>query len=121
MDRTLCLVNVGVARFHGGDVGKDLMVTEVAVHGVEDFHCVGWLVGGGGEVARLIGILCTLQRSPETPTIMGQDFFCSHKSWASIDEFTTRSLLTRKSPLSTGNSICHHRGNYLRGISNVTS
>lgn len=53
VDRALCLVDVGIARFHGGDVGKDLVITEVAIHGVEDFHCVGWLAGGG-EVARLI-------------------------------------------------------------------
>lgn len=42
VDRALCLVNVGVARFHGGDVREDFVIAEVAIHGVEDLHRVGW-------------------------------------------------------------------------------
>lgn len=42
MDCALCLVDVGVTRFHGGDVREDFVVAEVAIHGVEDLHCVGW-------------------------------------------------------------------------------
>lgn len=42
VDRALRLVNVGVARFHGGDVREDFVIAEVAIHGVEDLHRVGW-------------------------------------------------------------------------------
>lgn len=41
VDRALRLVNVSVARFHGGDVGKDFVVAKVTIHGIEDLHCMG--------------------------------------------------------------------------------
>lgn len=48
VDRALRFVNVGVARFHGGDVREDFVIAEVAIHGVEDLHRVGWWGVGGG-------------------------------------------------------------------------
>lgn len=70
VDRALRLVNVGIARFHGGDVREDFVIAEVAIHRVEDLHRVGWwglvVVDGSRVLLLLAGTY--IDKSPDHRT-----------------------------------------------------
>lgn len=78
MDCALCLVDVGVTRFHGGDVREDFVVAEVAIHGVEDLHYVGWW---GMSVVMLLvwSRILTLSKQLRSLIELNYSHYCIYK------------------------------------------